>query len=780
MADRSNRVAIIALALSGAAFFGGMPAVAATADAGVQAEPEGADIIVTARRREETLQSVPIAVSAISAATLERRQIDSVAQVGEAIPNMTYQTGAPTGTGASTPSVFIRGIGSAETSLGTEPGVGLYVDDVYIARSVGSVLDLVSVDSVQVLRGPQGTLFGRNSLGGAILIRSRRPADRLSGSVELKTGRYDRADIRASLDVPLSDTLRTSLSGMRERRDGYVRNLDGDKANGNIHREAARFVAEWQASDTLKIDVNADLTRIRESAPPSVLLGLVPTIPGTPVPSSIQEISNLQAGCFGGSVLADSGNPRCIDQGAILGPFRTLGGYSTDNAIFDSQGSRPFGNASRIDIRGVSGRLEWTLSPELSFKSITAYRTLDAFWTSNSDHTPNPGIETKNDQDQKQFTQEFQLLGKTGSLDWVLGAFYMHETGDALNVVAFPQVIFRSGGGFKTDAIAGFAQGTYRITPALNLTLGLRYTDERKKYDTLANQQIIGVIADPVSRTFVDLRATPIPFVTGSTPNLAFTEFTPHANLSYDWSSDLMTYVSYSRGYKSGGYEQRLAPGTPTIPSFRPEYVDSYEAGLKATAFDRRLTISAAAFHAKYKDLQISVVDGPAPTLTNGGDATLNGAELELGWRPVRGVTLTGFASYLDAGYDRLTPRAIVSGIRLGSRLPSTSRWQFGGSAGFDVPLTGSLSLRPNVDWSYRSAQYLDSANERLLRQKGYTLVNGALTLASTAGWSISLSGRNLLDRTYLVSGLAQYNIGEIEGQYARPREWALGFKYQF
>jgi iron complex outermembrane recepter protein len=297
----------------------------------------------------------------------------------------------------------------------------------------------------------------------------------------------------------------------------------------------------------------------------------------------------------------------------------------------------------------------------------------------------------------------------------------------------------------------------------------------------LGNQQVIGVLVDPVNRVFLDFRGAPIPFVTGSTPDLETNEVTPHLNLAYHWSSDIMTYLSYSQGYKSGGYEQRLAPGTPAVPSFRPEYVDSFETGIKVSAPGAGVTISAAAFHSKYKDMQISVVDGPSPTLTNAGDATLNGGEIEVAWRPVRDVSLSAFASYLDAGYDSLTQRVLNSGVRPDSALPNVSKWQAGASFDASLAVGRGLELRPHADWAWRSGLYLDSANTPLLHQQGYSLLNAALTLVSADDrWSLSLSGRNLLNEIYLVSGIAQYNIGEIEGQVARPREWALSAKIRF
>lgn len=781
-ARRTARTFLLSTLLAGVC----LPATTALAQDPGASEENSEEIVVTARRREEALQDVPVAVTAVSAAELERRQIDNIAQVGESVPNLNFQTGAPTGTGASTPSVFIRGIGSSETSLGTEPGVGLYVDDVYVARSVGSVLDLVDPQSVQILRGPQGTLFGRNSVGGAMLIRSRPPGDEFGGWAEIETGSADRADARFSLDVPIGETLRTSISAMTASRDGFVES-DDSEAMGNIDRYAGRLAVEWEATPNLLVSFAADMMRADETAMPAVLLGLVDTIPGTqflpggPFPSEIFGYTNNSLACGGATTQANSGNPACIDQQYIMGPYRTAGGYQAETEIFDSQGSRPYGNTAITEVQGASLRFEWELSPSLTFKSITAYRELEAFWASNSDHTPNPGIETKNDQEQSQFTQEFQLLGDSDRFNWVVGAFYMAEEGEALNVVAFPSVIFRSGGAFETSATALFAQGTYNILPSLELTAGLRYTEETKSYDTVNNQQVIGVLADPVNRVWLDFRGSPIPFVTGSTPDIESEEVTPLVSLAYHFNDDLMSYISFSRGYKSGGYEQRLAPTTPVVPSFEPEFVDTYEIGVKSTMADGRVQLAAAIFHSDYSDMQMSVVDGPAPTLTNAGDATLEGAELELSFRPIDDLNINAFVGYLDASYETLSPRALMSGITLASRLPNTSEWQYGASISYEFALGAGLTLRPHVDWSYRSSQELDAANEPLLHQDGYSLVNAVLTLTPPdERWAVSLSGRNLTDEAYLVSGIAQYNIGEIEGQYARPQEWALSLKYRF
>jgi iron complex outermembrane receptor protein len=508
-----------------------------------------------------------------------------------------------------------------------------------------------------------------------------------------------------------------------------------------------------------------------------------PRFQARPVPSELEAISNLNAACGGASVTGNSGNPACIDMQYVRGPFSGFGGYVSPDPIFDSQGSHPYDNKSKLDVWGTSLRLEWDLGDGLQLRSVTAYRKVDAFWPSNSDHSPNAGAEAKNDFDQNQLTQELQLLGTAldGRLDWIAGGYYLKEEGENLNVVHFPGVIFRSGGRFDTDSEAAFAQSSYDIVEDIELTAGLRYTQEHKSYDSADFQQIIGVLSDPFTQVFLDLRANPIPFITGTTPDIESNETTPYASIAWEVRPELMTYLSYSRGYKSGGYEQRVAPGTPSAPNFEPEFADVYELGFKSTADDDRFTLNGAWFYTDYTDMQISAVDGVAPTLINAGDSTIMGTEIEAWWRPQPELETSLIIGWMDAEYDRLSDRALSSGVRLNNDLPNTSEWQLGGSIAYDFPVSGRGTLTPRLDWSWRSEYFIDSANSPLLKQEAFHLLNASLSFVTqNENWEIVLSGRNLTDEAYLVSGLAQYNIGQIEGQYARPREWNLSLHRNF
>jgi len=790
------------------------------------------EIIVTARKREEPLQKTPVAITAFSGDDLESLQVDNVSQAAEFAPNLVFDSGAPVSGSSATASIFIRGIGSSEFSLGTEQGVGLYVDGVYLARSVGGVLDLVDVESLQVLRGPQGTLFGRNTVGGAILIQSARPAEELGGSIRFTTGDDTRADLKASVDVPFGSTLRSRFSFLRTLRDGYVENLDGGEDLGSDNAFTGRGVLEWTPSDRVRFSLAADYTRERESAAPHVLLalpeGLQPMLDDAGMPTGLftnfaidprlqsewsestsyfEIYSNGRMGITCGNrdvSMGDGVLDDCIDQDYILGPYRTYGGYSTRRQVFEDQIAQPYENASDLDVRGVALTAEFDLGGA-TLKSITAFRDLEGYWPRNADHSAAPGLETKNEFEQEQLTQELQLLGTAfgDSLDWILGLYYLDEEGEHLDDVGFPNFIFRSGGIFTIETWAAFAQGAWRMGERWELTAGARYTSEEKTYDPDDNQLIraslsVDLFPDMDDSTTIEqqrdrLRANileggfplipgrGVPIVASNTPNLDITETTPYVSLSFDVAENFMTYISYSRGYKSGGYEQRVAPPPAPAPRFLPEFADVYEFGFKSTIFGGSMRFNGAVFYTDYEDMQISLTDGSAPTISNAGDATIQGFELEAAWLPSPALRIDAALGYLDAGYDSVHPRAVASGVQLDNDLPNVADLNFSLSASYEFGLVNGGALTPRVDFSYRSDVANDAANTPELKQDAVNLLNASLAYTSPGErWSLVAAGRNLLDEEYLVTGLADPIVGYVEGIYARPSQWSLSLKVSF
>lgn len=761
-----------------------LPVPLAAQPAGGQSNLE--EIVVMARRKAESLQDTPVAVTAFSAGELEARNITKVNQVAEVAPNVVFEPGAPLTGSTNNGSAYIRGIGTTEFSLGTEPGVGIYVDDVYLARISGNVLDTVDIEAVEVLRGPQGTLFGRNSVGGAIVVRSKRPSDEVEAKIRMEAGTDDLIRAAASIDLPVSDQIRTRFSVQRYSQDGYVRDVAGREDFGAKDSWSGRATVELQAAENFRATVHADYTREKNSAAPYVLVDLFDTNPFSPGAPTFVAFANMGLGCADS---AGNAGGACVDQYFIRGPHETVFGYETDNRFLNDFNKEPFQSLDYTEVIGGSLTLEWDLNA-VAVKSITAYRKLEARNPRNPDHTPYNVLEANSDLEQNQFTQELQLTGTAFSdrLDWIAGFFYLDESGYQLDSVDLWPLTLHSGGSFDNKNWAVFAQSTYDITENISLTAGVRYTEEDKTFRAVSDDFIAGRTQVIYSfRPFIlglpgatpadeKIEVDPAPLLSDPTP-LKFSEWTPHVNLAWRVTDDFMTYASYSRGYKSGGFEQRIASPVAQAGTFGVETVNAYEVGFKSTLLNRTLRLNGAAFYTDYKDLQCSVVVGIAPTFINCGDGEIKGAELEATWMPAAGWTVNLAAGYLDAQWKTgtLTPQTATVGIEETDKFAMVPKWTLSGSAAYDIQLGNNGTLTPRIDWSYKSKIYKDAANTVALTQDGYHLLNASVTwMSPDEKYALAVQGNNITDKVYMITGVMQPDGGFAEALYARGAEWSF------
>ncbi len=699
------------------------------------------DVVVTARRRTETLQATPIAETALTGATLEARGVTALDGLARVAPSLTI-TGSSAFSGSSqTPAIFMRGIGQTDFTLNTDPGVGLYVDGVYIARSVGALMDLVDIDRVEVLRGPQGTLFGRNSVGGAISIVTRTPGATFGGRVYAAGGSDNLRLFGGEVDLPIGSDLRTSLSVQSDQQDGYVRRLADGVKLGNKDSQSARLRTLWTPTAALEVDVSADYTRSHEHGAPLVLVAVNPNAAAVAAqnvvaaPKLNPALANVPGGCASPAGAAIGGTA-CYNSQWITGNM------STTNSTFPT--------FSNVDIWGAAATVSYKLGPNTTLKSITAYRHLHDSASRDGDGSPLQVNSTEDRINAHQVTEELQWLGQTadGRLDYILGAYVFDEQGVNPNTVDFGFVRFLSGGAVHNSSAAAFGQATYRVTDTLFATAGLRYTEETKRFTP--DQRVIS--------------ATPIPFFP---PFLQFTpgerltttdqqttkadELTPRVDLSYRPNSDVLAYLSYSRGFKSGGFTQRIFPALPVPPSFTPETASVYEAGAKLDLFDKRLRVNGAAYLTDYQDLQVTVLVGVAPTVQNAASARIKGGELEITAIPVDRLTFTTAVGYTDAAYTRLDARVSPT-ITADNRFPGASKWTLNSSLAYVIAIGNAFTLTPRVDWSYRSRYFFDAEN--LVGQGAYGLVDVGLALADVRGdWTASLFGRNVGDKHYAIHG---------------------------
>ena len=761
------------------------------------------EIVVTARKREESLQDTPVAISAFTAQELEYRQISSTDQLGDITPNVTFDPAGPSSGSNSAAQIFIRGIGQTDFTPVTDPGVGLYIDGVYMARSVGNVLDFLDVERVEILRGPQGTLFGRNTIGGAIVIHSKRPDNEFRGNLQGKFGDDDMIHITAKLNVPFSDNLFGNLAYAYRERDGYVNRLYDDSDTGDDDNQSVRGSLLWEATDDFEAYVTFDYTRIRENGAPTVSAGVNDKMAfgtfGNGLLESCPTISvnpNFPGGgppTFPPPGFGAGGAPGCYGPDTFAGPHTSEGTFP----VF-----------SNLDIWGVSGELKWDVNEWLTIKSITGYREMEMDSSRDADNTPANIFATQDYYDHEQITQEIQLSGSAldEHLHWLIGFYYFQEEGFNINPVILPVGSLQSGGFYDNESVAGFFQLTNNFTDNFALTIGGRYTVDKKRYTP--DQFALGDASQGPGSIF----ATTWPRVAGlylssTGPMRAgqrilpfqefdeeFDDFTVMFNLAYNWTDNFMTYFNFSEGFKSGGFDQRFAappidPATGALtnaPStFDPETVSSYEVGLKSEWFDNRLRMNLALFHTDYDNLQIIIRETFNPITFNGGSANIDGAEAELTWVPTDRLFITFALGYIDAEYAELSDSVINNATPIFPhyKLVNTPELSTALGVAYTMDLNDWATLTPRLDWSFHDEQYNNSVNTQKIFQDDYHLLNAALTMQTNdEHWEAVLAFRNITDEEYILTGNSGFATASSYAArvYGRPFEWSVSLKYSF
>jgi iron complex outermembrane receptor protein len=682
--------------------------------------------------------------------------------------------------------LFIRGIGQVDFAIGKEPGVATYVDGVYVSRTVGALFDLVDFERLEVLRGPQGTLFGRNAVGGALNITTVKPGEEFGGDARITFGSFDRVGGRGILNIPLRDDLFLRLTAAGDRRDGIGQRLTDNADIGDIDMRSGRAQLRWLASDATEVLLAADYTRRDEGTYPATLLFVRAPAAG------VQALFNATAGAVAGQPISPA--------------FIT-------NDRYDSYTSGP--NINDQTVWGLSATVDTQIAG-IDLRSITAYRSLEARYSRETDGHPLPVIDVLNDDEQTQFTQELQVSGGGESLDWVAGLFYFDEDSFGISdarilsgIFAFleglPGPVFplappppgtscaagttppgfpcAGGAGNPVNALldndrldiidqdtrsyALFGEATYHFTDRLSLTLGGRYTIEDKTFALDSSRGASGVPLLPLTEVEDD-----------------WTNFTSKGGIEYQWSDELLSYFSVTQGFKAGGFNARARTGTELEP-FGPEEVLSYEAGFKSQWFDNRLRFNAAGFYNDYTDIQVVVAEAVPETgqifnrVENAGDADIKGVELEFLARLGSHLDLMGGIGYTDAEFTDIKPGAEVNE---NSEFPSIPKWSTNAGLQYTqaVSTNGEIILR--ADYTHRSRYFNDAQNSDRIKEDGYGLVNASVTLqTSDAHMGLRIFATNLTDAKYLMFGIdPSAQLGFASGTFGRPREWGVTLFYLF
>ena len=714
------------------------------------------EVIVTARKVAESLQNVPVSVVAVTQEELAQRSISDLADLGQSTPNLTFGQQAQGGRSAGT--VYIRGVGQADTLITYDPAVGVYIDGVFLGRMQGNDIDMLDIERVEVLRGPQGTLFGKNTSGGAVDIITRQPdvsASDPDGRLQLTAGDRNRLDVVGGVNLPLvADKLALQVTGSHRKQDGYGRRIDGQDT-GSTDRDAAKLSLLLQASENFSALLSADGLTYDETNAAYNLRFVNPTI------GPLAALNTLTTARYDSRW------------------------YSSDELF--SNGTGP--NSSRGDLWGSSLTLKYE-TDTTAFKSISAYRDNEVHNELDPDSSPVTVIDYIDTTRHHQFSQEFQAsgVGLDDRLNWVLGLYYFREGAAQTNsagLLPLLQPVFGRILGFTlanyidNESVAGYGQGIYKLTDRLRLTAGLRYTRDDK---------------ESVRRNLVyPGGATRQPQVTKSA---SWDDVSPRLGLDYQWTPELMTYVSAAKGYKAGGFNGR-ASTTTSFNKFDPEEVLTYEVGLRSDLFERRVRFNATAFYSDYSDLQLqingSTVENGAPVpfniVTNIPEARVLGGEVEVTVVPLEGLTLSAGLGLTDTQYVTLPNDAQFVAANLvdkDNRFVNSPKTSATFGAQYETLVGNDFNVIGRVDYSYRSTIFYDPMNSPLVRQKPYSLVNARLTFEHEPSQiSLSLFGTNLTDERYIVGGFDDATVpapglGFSIANMAPPREYGASVQVRF
>ncbi len=697
------------------------------------------EVVVTAQRREQTLQEVPMAISAFSGEQLRDLQADNLDSIQGAVPNLNLVQGRGSN---SSVNVFIRGVGQPDALQSFDPAVGIYLDDVYMSRIQGAMFKLYDIERIEVLRGPQGTLYGKNTPGGAIRLITRTPGDEFEAAANITVGDYDRAQASAYLSGPVSEDLSLGLSVLHDQRDGFVTDpLTGEKYNDE-YTTVARVKGAWQASDNVEVVFSADYTKedvaltLGRAEAPLVSVDLALGTVVRFVPSSDEY--NFETS---------------TDMGG-------LGGQRTDHW-------------------GGNVTVNWAINDGLDFKSITAYRDLQADNYVDIDATTLQLGNVFVGIDQDQFSQEFQLLGDSGgSVTWVAGAYYLNENvpshqeayaDDFLLFGGVPISFLRTiDDDLETTSYAAFAQIDWAFAQNWNLGLGIRYTDEEKTYarTTSTFSNILGN-ADPAF-AFVD--------------SDSWDAWTPTLTLDWAATDNVHFYGRLAEGFKSGGFNGR-ANSAADVSTFDPETVWTAELGAKTTSDDGRFLANFAVFQSEYEDFQarVSVGDGidfRFPVL-NAAELDITGAEVEIAWLPIDPLQLTTQIGWLDSEYGG---EGFSGADGIADEPAFSPEWTARFGAIWTVDLSGGAAIRIGADANYRDAMQLSVENSPVLNEGDYWLANGFVSWVSADDhWTVTAGIKNATDEVYKVEGQDFRSVGNIQtAYYGDPRTWTLSLDYRY
>jgi iron complex outermembrane receptor protein len=745
------------------------------------------EVVVTARRFEERLQETPVSVSTFTAEELEERMILSTEDLDLVTPNLAFTNDTTLAGNNNSSNIFIRGVGQTDPTSTVDPGVGLYIDDVYMGQSIGGTLDFRDIDNVQVLRGPQGTLFGKNSVGGAILLTTVEPGDSFGGNVRAGVGSDALTDVFLAFDAPFSDAVKSRFSFGTRQQDGYVTRVQTGEDLGDTNNWTATGKLVFTPSESFKGKIQMDYTKADENGIPFVFAAMTES-------ATFPIIASRDAGCPGATFPPPGIPVPMIDDDRCGNDFQNKGPYNNN-------GTYPI--ESKLTSWGTSLHLDFALSDSWDLVSVTAYRELQWEGIRDADNTPLTILHTDYDSDGDQLSEELRLAYTSGRVQGTAGLFYFEENIDDIVYVQLndpaPGVQEDSDNNITDNSSwAVFTQWNFDLTEQFAVTVGGRYTEDTK-----------ASTPDQFNYINPDAKYLPVEKYEATFDNTSLM-----ASLKYAFNDDAMVYLSYSEAFKGGGWNSHfntcqilepcatqlgLVPGTPPylnaeaaaaayatgIHSFGPEEAVTVEAGFKLDLADNTLRLNGAIFTTDYDELQFTYRSGVAPYLANAGKASIDGYELEMTWLPLGNWTIQAGIGALDTRIDELRTLSIVQiGDLVGNDLPFAPELKYNVGIGYSGTLGGRWTFAPRVDFVHSDKAYWDAGNtEEIAVDSDYSIVNAAVVFGPEAGpWRLRASVTNATDEVYSTGGNSSLTTGSgyAEIAYARPREYFLYVDWDF
>ena len=751
---------ILNAALLGGSAWAVLATAASAAEASTPSQGVG-EIVITARRTAENLQKTPVSVTVMNQAQLDAQGAKNTTDLQGVVPNMNIVQGRGQ---ADATNIYIRGVGQPDALQTFDPAVGVYVDDVYYPRIVGSMFDLLNLRDVEVLRGPQGTLYGKNTIAGAIKIDTEQPGDRLRAGLDLSYGDYNSVIAKGFVMGPVTNTLSLGVSALSETHDGYVRDTLSGRTYNNQDTQSVRGQAVWRPTSNFRLAVTADYT---------------------------MEHPHLTAG-----------QPTSTLSDAFGIPLDVI--TSVPQWNWKAQLGSDLPNKEPLMSNGVSAVATWDVNSNLTLKSVTSFRHLQYDYFIDIDSTPLEIGDVQVAVHDNTVSQELQLNYKGGPWNVVAGFYYMHEhivsaqDAYANDYIANPFPFFAAStflrtiaDDLNTDSVAGYGNAIFAVTDQLHLSAGVRVTEETKKYAFTTS-----IFSD---NPLFDGTYTPVFQQDPKT----WTNASPMVSADYQITPEAMVYARFAEGFQSGGFNGRSdSASTGTLP-YGPETLYSYEVGAKTDWFEHRLRLDGDIFYNDYRDFQASVgtfqpgpggVNTAVDAVINAGGLDIKGAELELTAAPTSQLRLDAEIGYLDARYSKFLDTMYITATNpTGSRTWETPafspKWtvRLGASYSWDNVFGGRVTLSDQARYRSTTALAIDNStvNEQPypgMWQPGYWVDDAQLVWdSSDRHFSLGLYAKNLSDAAYRTDAENFLTVGGIlTAYYGDPRTFNVTFRYRY